>query len=107
MFSVADILQIALVCMMVMLWQYSGYFLFWKRVKCSTILTRSATKQLSYCNLVPRASRLPSLFLSISCTIDVFLLNNANVLQIWSTLAGYEELPVAGRFEPFNNGEIF
>ena len=40
----------------------------------------------------------PSLFLLISCTIDVSSLFIANVFQIWSTLAGYEEL--AGVTEP-------
>ena len=34
----------------------------------------------------------PSLFLLITCTIDVSSLFIANVFQIWSTLAGYEEL---------------
>ena len=42
--------------------------------------------------------RKPSLFLLISCTIDVISLFIANVFQIWSTLAGYEEL--AGVTEP-------
>ena len=32
------------------------------------------------------------------------LLDIANFFQIWSTLAGYEEL--AGKFEPIRNGEI-
>ena len=36
--------------------------------------------------------RTPSLFLLISCTIHVISLFIANVFQIWSTLAGYEEL---------------
>ena len=39
-----------------------------------------------------------SLFLLISCTINVISLFIANVFQIWSTLAGYEEL--AGVTEP-------
>ena len=34
----------------------------------------------------------PSLFLLISCTIDVISLFIVNVFQIWSALAGYEEL---------------
>ena len=34
----------------------------------------------------------PLLFLSISCTIGVILLNITNVFQIWSTLIAYEEL---------------
>ena len=42
--------------------------------------------------------REPSLFLLISCTIDVISLFILNVFQIWSTLAGYKEL--AGVTEP-------
>ena len=43
--------------------------------------------------------REPSLFLLISCTIDVIsLFIILNVFQIWSTLAGYKEL--AGVADP-------
>ena len=37
-------------------------------------------------------------FLVTSCIIDVILLDIANFFQIWSTLAGFEEL--ARGFEP-------
>ena len=36
---------------------------------------------------------------------DGKIFNIANVLQIWSALAGYEE--VAGEFEPIRNGDMF
>ena len=39
-------------------------------------------KKPSFFNFVPRASQLPSLFLTISYTIDVILLDIANVFQI-------------------------
>ena len=38
-------------------------------------------------HLVPRASRLPSIFWHLCCTIDVIF----HLLQIWSTLPGHEE----------------
>ena len=53
---------------------------------------------------VSRVSRSPSLFLAISCTIDVISLDIANVLRILSPLDDYEEL--AGWFESIRNGEI-
>ena len=53
---------------------------------------------------VSRVSRSPSLFLAISCTIDVILLDIANVFRILSPLDDYEEL--AGWFESIRNGEI-
>ena len=52
--------------------------------------------------LVASVSRLPFL---LSGTIDVILSDIANVLQIWSTLCGFEEL--AGEFEPIRNRKIF
>ena len=55
--------------------------------------------------LALKASRLPSLFRSTSCTIDDILMDIASVFQIWSQLAGNEEL-VRG-FELITNGEIF
>ena len=55
--------------------------------------------------LALKVSRLPSLFLSTSCTIDVILMDIASVFQIWSPLADNEEL-VRG-FELIRNGEIF
>ena len=44
-------------------------------------------------------------FCRLSCTIDVILSDIANVLQIWSTPYGYEEL--VGEFEPIRNRKIF
>ena len=41
--------------------------------------------------LVPRGSRLPSLILAVACTFDVILPEIADLFQIWSTLAGYED----------------
>ena len=56
---------------------------------------------LSFClQLRPRASQLPSPFLAISHTIDVILLNIANVFQIWSAPAGFKEIAVG--FESFS-----
>ena len=43
-------------------------------------------------------------FLVIACTIDIISPDIANVFQIWSTLAGSDEL--AEIFEPIRNGEI-
>ena len=62
--------------------------LFLLRKTCSLTLP----KQLSYRNLVPRASRLPSPFLAIAITIDVILQDIANIFRICSTLTVYEEL---------------
>ena len=53
---------------------------------------------------VSRVSRSPSLFLAISCTIDVILLDIANVFRILSPLDDYEES--VGWFESIRNGEI-
>ena len=44
--------------------------------------------------------QLPSPFLAISYTIDVILLDIANVFQIWSALAGFKEIAVG--FESFS-----
>ena len=44
-------------------------------------------------------------FWRLSSTIDVIFSDIANVLQIWSTLCGFEEL--AGEFEPIRNRKIF
>ena len=56
---------------------------------------------LSFClQLRSRASQLPSPFLAISYTIDVILLDIANVFQIRSSQAGFEEIAVA--FESFS-----
>ena len=57
-------------------------------------------------NLVPWASRLSSLFLAIVMYYWRHFPDIAKVVQIWSTLAGYEELAV-GFNEPIRNGEIF
>ena len=58
------------------------------------------------CKLVPRASRMPCLFLAIACCIDAILSwNFANVFQTWSTLAGYQEL--ARGFWSIREGEYF
>ena len=46
-----------------------------------------------------------SFFWRLSSTIDVILSDIANVLHIWSTLCGFEEL--AGEFEPIRNRKIF
>ena len=54
-------------------------------------------------NHIFRASRLPGLFLLLSCTIDVILSDIAHIFQIWSMLAGYEEF--SGEFEPSRNEE--
>ena len=54
--------------------------------------------------IVSRVSRSPSLFLAISCTIDVILLDIANVFRILSPLDDYEES--VGWFESIRNGEI-
>ena len=41
----------------------------------------------------------------IARIIDVILPKMENIFEIWSMLAGYEEL--AGKFEPIREGEIF
>ena len=58
---------------------------------------------LRYSSLIlsPGTSRLPSLFVSILCTIDVIGNKIATIFQIWSTLAGYVEL--VGRFASIRN----
>ena len=43
--------------------------------------------------------------MAIACTADVILPDIGRVSQIWSKLAGHEEL--SGGFEPITNGEIF
>ena len=66
-----------------------------KPVKFSTCIFSSSSYQnngLSWCILIPRASRLPSFFPVIACTIDIILQDNTNVLQIWSMLASCQEL---------------
>ena len=45
-----------------------------------------------------------SFFWRLLCTIDVTVPDIANVFQIWSTLAGYEEIAVLR--EPITNVEI-
>ena len=78
-------------------------------MKVSVRLTASrktALKKLRHRrNPVHRTFRLPSLFLTITCTIDVIVPDIVNVFYVWSTLAGYEEL--AGGFQPKRNREIF
>ena len=49
-------------------------------------------------------SRLPVFFWGLLCTVDVTVLDIANFFQIWSTLAGYEEITVG--FEPITNVEM-
>ena len=50
---------------------------------------------LSFClQLRPRASQLQSPFLAISHTVDVILLNIANVFEIRFALAGFKEIAV-------------
>ena len=55
--------------------------------------------------LVASVSRLPSLFLAFIQYHWRYFSDIANVLQIWSTLCGFEEL--AGEFEPIRNRKIF
>ena len=62
--------------------------------------------QLSWRNLVHRASRLPSLCLVIACTIDVILLDIANVFQIWSAL-WLQCKELAGISEPIRTDKCF
>ena len=70
------------------------------RITCENVhhFSPALPKQLSLHNPVYRASRLPCLFPARAWIIDVILWDIANVFQIWSTLAGYEEL--ARVFEP-------
>ena len=70
-----------------------------QNVFSSTTKTRTIKR-----NNISRASRLPSLFLLLSCTIDVILSDIAHIFQIWSMLAGYEEF--SGEFEPSRNKEV-
>ena len=58
---------------------------------------------LGYSSLIlsPGTFRLPSLFVSIFCTIDVIGTKILSIFQIWSTLAGYVEL--VGRFASIRN----
>ena len=63
-------------CIFAVLFTFVAVFrLFLLHKTCSPTLP----KQLSYLNLVPRASRLLSLFLAIAITIDVILQDIANV----------------------------
>ena len=74
--------------------QKLGYFFLVKSAKISTIFS-SFTKitELTYPRAcVPQASRLPSLFLAIVCSLDYFIKIFQNVSQIWSTLAAYEDM---------------
>lgn len=50
-------------------------------------------RQLSYLNLVPSASQLPSHILAIACTTSFFTDIAIYAFQIGSMLAGYEKLP--------------
>ena len=86
---------------------------------CSTFLGRSSassspnvwnfspfsTKTTELTQSFPQGYLLLSLFLVISCIIDDMLPDIAYVFQIWSTLAGFEEL--AGGLEQIRNGEYF
>ena len=56
--------------------QKFGYFFLVKSVKISTIFSSfTKTTELTYPRAcVPQASRLPSLFLAIVCSLDVILL---------------------------------
>ena len=47
---------------------------------------------------------LPVLFCRLLCTVDATVRGIASFFQIWSTLAGYEEITVG--FEPITNVEI-
>ena len=80
--------------------QWFGYFFFAKYVKCSAILSYS-TKTMQ---TLPRTSRLSVLYWGLLCTVDVTVPDIANFFQIWSTLAGYEEITVG--FEPITNVEM-
>ena len=82
--------------------QKFGYFFFAKRVKVFAIIYQN---NWANATLFPRASRLRNFFLAIACTADVILPEIARVSQMWSKLAGHEEL--SGGFEPITNGEIF
>ena len=44
------------------------------------------------------------LYWGLLCTVDVTVPDIANFFQIWSTLAGYEEITVG--FEPITNVEM-
>ena len=63
-------------------------------------------KQLSWRNLVPRVSRLPSPFLAIACTIDVIVPDNANVFHICHRQLVKKNWLALG-FEPVRNGGKF
>ena len=80
--------------------QQFGYFFFAKCVKCSAILYCSTKTTQT----LPRASRLPFLLRRLLCTIEVTFLDIANIFQIWSTRASYEEITVG--FGPIGNLEI-
>ena len=80
--------------------QWFGYFFFAKYVKCSAILCCSTKTTQT----LPRTSWFPVHFWGLLCTVDVTVLDIANFLQIWSTLAGYEEITVG--FEPITNVEM-
>lgn len=69
------------------------------------IFSPFSTKTTKLTQPFPQGYLLPSLFLVIPCIIDDMLPDIAYVFQIWSTLAGFEEL--AGGFEQIRNGEYF
>ena len=106
--SLADLLKIAVVIR-------APYFCssccFWAEVQlflcCKTCeICRYFLWLAELTHLFHKASRLPGVFLLLSSTIDVNLSDIANLsFQIWSTLAGDEEL--AGGIKPITNGKIF
>ena len=80
--------------------QWFGYFFFAKHVKCSAILSCSPKQR----KLFPGLLGCRSFFWGLLCTFDVTVPDIANFFQIWSTLAGYEEITVG--FEPITNIEM-
>ena len=97
MFSLADILRIAVLIRWVVFFAVPVMFLgsssafsssqnVWNSPPSSVT---QLSKQLSWRSLVPRASWLRSIFLSVPCTIDIILVDIASVFQIWSKLTGY------------------
>ena len=83
--------------------QQLGYF-FGKRVKFDAIFS-CFSKTLETAELTKACLQSFQVYCVAILHIEVILPDIADVLQIWSTLAGYEE--IAEWFEPIRNGEIF
>ena len=69
-------------------------------MKCSAILYCSTKTTQT----LPRTSRLWVLFWGLRSAVDVSVPDIANLFQILSTLAGYEEITVV--FEPITKVEM-